>query len=482
MDIVTSLIEIKSVPFYTMFFDEQAKGTDMRALLRPQQYFDFSEPSSQKLVNDYRQEYQGISNLLDQNPKLLELAHKDWAYLLSTSDKGRQADYTSENLLRALIFKCKEQESYRDTVIRIDTSEFFRHFVRLGHKPMMGFTLLSQAFCILSVETINAMNQFITAFAVLQGKITPEKHRLDSTVVETNIHYPTDSALLWDSFRTLSRLLSEIRNKRPVLGIKNRFHDKKIKKLYTYISRNASSKSKATQRKVKRHYRTLIQRVQWIYSVGQAILAQLELFSHEAQLLAHYLPLVFKIIDQADKRVLQGKTVPADEKLYSLFEAHTELIKRGKAGKPVEFGHKILVSQTGEKYIHHYQVLRTRCDDTELLEPALETHCSVFGQLPEILAADKGFYKSMDQIQELESKITTVSIAKKGRRTAEEEAREHTDSFKAGQRFRAGSEGSISVLKRAFSLKRCLYKGFKNYAVSVGLAVLCHNLVLLTRL
>lgn len=479
---VTSIIDIKSVPFYTVFSNKQAKGTDMRTLRRHQQYFDFSETSSQKLVNDYRQEYQSISNLLDQNPALLELAHQDWAHLLSTSDEGRQADYTSENLLRALLFKCKEQESYRDTVIRIDTSEFLRHFVRLGHKPMMGFTLLSQAFCMLSVETINAMNQFITAFAVSQGKITPEKHRLDSTVVETNIHYPTDSSLLWDSFRTLSRLLSEIRNEQPVLGIINRFHDKKIKKLYTYISRNASSKSKATQRKVKRHYRTLIQRVQWIYSVGQAILVQLEPSSREAQLLAHYLPLVFKITDQADKRVLQGKTVPANEKLYSLFEAHTELIKRGKAGKPVEFGHKILVSQTGEKFIHHYQVLRTRCDDIELLNPALEAHHSVFGQLPEVLAADKGFYKSMDQIQELESKITTVSIAKKGRRTAEEEAREHTDSFKAGQRFRAGSEGSISVLKRAFSLKCCFYKGFKNYAASVGLAVLCHNLVLLTRL
>lgn len=454
----------------------------MRTIFRTQQYFDFSERSSQKLVNDYREEYQAISNLLDQNPELLQLAHQDWMELLSTSDKGRQADYTSENLLRALIFKCREQESYRDTVIRIETSEFLRHFVRLGHKSMMGFTLLSQAFCILSPETINAMNQFITAFAVSQGKITPEKHRLDSTVYETNVHYPTDSSLLWDSFRTLSRLLSEIRTELPVLGIKNRFHDKKIKKLYTYINRNVSSRSKATQRKVKRHYRTLIERVRWIYGVGQSVLAQLDDPEYEAQLLAHYLPLVLQIVDQADKRVLQGKTVAADDKLYSLFEEHTELIKRGKAGKPIEFGHKILLSQTGEKFIHHYQVLSTRCQDTDLLEPALEAHKSVFGQLPEVLAADKGFYKNMDQIVKLEKEIPTVSIGKKGRRTAEEYAREHTESFQAGQRFRAGSEGSISVLKRAFSLKRCFYKGFKNYAVSVGLAVLCHNLVLLTRL
>jgi IS5 family transposase len=172
----------------------------------------------------------------------------------------------------------------------------------------------------------------------------------------------------------------------------------------------------------------------------------------------------------------------ADEKLYSLFEEHTQLIKRGKAGKPIEFGHKILLAQTGEKFIHHYQVLGRHCEDKDLLEPALDAHQSIFGCLPDVLAADKGFYESIDQIRVLEKDIATVSIAKKGRRNDQEYAREHTEAFQAGQRFRAGIEGSISVLKRAFSLKRCFYKGFKNYAASVGLAVLCHNLVLLTRL
>ena len=454
----------------------------MRTMSIAQQYFDFSETSSQKIVNDYREEYQAISDLLDGNSELLKLAHQDWMQLLSTSNQGRQADYTSENLLRALIFKCREQESYRDTVIRIETSEFLRHFVRLGHKSMMGFTLLSQAFCVLSLETIGAMNQFITDFAVSQGKITPDKYRLDSTVYETNIHYPTDSSLLWDSFRTLSRFLSEIRNDLPVLGIKNRFHDKKVKKLCTYINRNISSKSKPTQRKVKQCYRTLIARVRWIHGVGQAILARLDRAGYEAQLLTHYLPLVQRVVDQADQRVLQGIALAADEKLYSLFEEHTQLIKRGKAGKPIEFGHKILLAQTGEKFIHHYQVLGAHCEDKDLLEPALDAHKSTFGCLPDVLAADKGFYESMDQIRVLEKEIATVSIAKKGRRNEQEYAREHTEAFQAGQRFRAGIEGSISVLKRAFSLKRCFYKGFKNYAASVGLAVLCHNLVLLTRL
>lgn len=126
--------------------------------------------------------------------------------------------------------------------------------------------------------------------------------------------------------------------------------------------------------------------------------------------------------------------------------------------------------------------MRTRREDKDLLEPALAAHKALFGRYPELLATDKGFYASMDQIDGLEGKIETVSIAKKGRRNPQELARERTEAFVEGQRFRAGVEGSISVLKRAFDLGRCLFKGYKNYAASVGLAVLCHNLVLLTRL
>ncbi len=454
----------------------------MRTLSIAQRYFDFSEPSRQKIVNDYRQKYHNISDLLDNNPELIRLAHQDWLQLLSSSKKGRKATFTSENLVRALIVKCIEQESYRDAVIRIEDSEFLRHFVRLGHNTVMGYTLLSHAFSLLSIKTVAAMNQVLNAYAVAEEKITPEKQRLDSTVYETNIHYPTDSSLLWDSFRTLSRLLSTLRNELSFLEIKHRFHDKKIKKLYTYIARNASSKSKATQRKVKRYYRTLIDRVQRLHRIGKTILARIYRRGYDCQLLAHYLPLVEQVIDQADKRVFQGIPLAANEKLYSLFEEHTQLIIRGKAGKFVEFGHKILLSQTGEKYIHHYEVLGQHCEDKDLLDPAVEAYKNLFGQYPDLLATDKGFYENMKQIDRLEKDIATVSIAKKGKRNEQEYVREHTESFKAGQRFRAGSEGSISVLKRAFSLKCCFYKGFKNYAASVGLAVLCHNLVLLTRL
>lgn len=433
-------------------------------------------------MNEYRAKYNRLSRLLDENPQLVSLVHHDLANMLSQSDKGRPSDYTSEQILRCLIVQCIEQQSYRDVVVLIENSEFLRNFVRLGVEPMMDYSFLNKAYGIITEKTWEAVNKAVARYALEQDKIASEKLRMDTTVYETNIHYPTDSSLLWDSFRTLAGWLRRIQKELPPLALKHRFHDKKVKKLAYFITRNGASPKKGTQRKVKRTYRELIGRVTWIAAVARQTQSTLGKAGYEAELLNHYLPIVEKIIAQADKRVFQGIMPAADEKIYSLFEEHTELIKRGKAGKPIEFGHKILLAQTGEKFIHHYQVYPKRQEDKDLLEPAIKAHERLFGTGPDVLAADKGFYESMEQIASLEETITTVAICKKGRRNQAEYERESSEVFKDGQRFRAGCEGSISVLKRAFHLGKCLFKGFKNYAASVGCAVFCHNLVLLTRL
>ncbi len=454
----------------------------MRIKFGKQLYINFSRPSRLKVVKEYRAKYEAISDVLRQNPELLSLAHRDWSRMLSASRGGRRSGYTSEQMLRSLIVMFVEGDSFRQVVVRIENSQFLRHFVGLGPKLMMDYSFLSKAFGRLSHQTWQEMNRALSQYAAGQEKISGEKLRVDTTVYETNIHHPTDSSLLWDSFRTLARVLRKVQKELPQLGIGHRYHVDKVKKLSYFIARNAGSKNKSKKRKVRRVYRTLIARVRWIVGVAQEMLDVLKAHGYEAEELPHYLPIVNKIIGQAEKRVFQGIVLPADQKVYSLFEEHTELVKRGKARKPMEFGHKVLIAQTGEKFIHHYQVLPTQRNDTELLGPTINAHQRLFGAVPHVLATDKGFYKNMDQIEQLERDIETVSISKKGRRTQEQHARERTESFVGGQRFRAGCEGSISVLKRVFKLALCLFKGFKNYAASVGCAVFCHNLVLLTRL
>lgn len=457
----------------------------MRARTIEQEYLDFSRKSTVKVVQEYRRKYEAISEVLEANPRILNLAHEDFSKGLSKSEGGRRG-YTSEQILRAVVVMFVEGDSYRDVVVRIENSEFFQGFVKLGNLPMMDYTFLCKAYGVLKQETWQSMNRALSGYALKEEKISEEKVRVDTTVYETNIHYPTDSSLLWDSFRTLARLMKQVPEEMMTVGLRHRFHVKKVKKLAHYISRNGGRKDKGVQKKVKRVYRELIDRVNWIIGVGgtaEMLLAGVSLKAIAvAAELKHYVPIVEKIIAQAESRVFKGEMVSSDKKVYSLFEEHTELLKRGKAGKPVEFGHKVLLAETGEKFILHYNALPKQQADTTLIEDTIKAHHKIFGKAPDVLAADKGFYESREQIRKLSDKIDTVSICKKGRRTGEEDRRESTEGFKAGQRFRAGIEGTISVLKRAFKLNRCLFKGFKNYATSLGCAVFCHNLVLLAGL
>jgi len=449
-----------------------------------QEWLDFSIKSTLKVVREYREKYKGIGLILEASPRILDIAHRDFSRVLSKSEYGR-GGYTSEQILRSIVVMFVEEKSYRDTVVLAENSEFLRNFIKLGNQAMMDFTFLCKAYTALSEETWKAINEALSGYAKKQEKITAEKLRIDTTAYETNIHYPTDSSLLWDSYRTSARLMKDVSDEMRQIGLTHRFHTKKVRKLALYISRNSGKKEKGVQQKIKSTYRKLIERARWIVSVGEVATKLLSGGNLKAMAVAaelkHYLPIEKKIIKQAERRIIMGEQVPSAEKVYSLFEEHTELIKRGKAGKPIEFGHKVLLAETGEKFIIHYETMPQQRADKELIEESLNAHDKVFGSRPDVLAGDKGFYESREQIQRLSKKIETVSICKKGRRTTEEDQRENTEEFKAGQRFRAGIEGTISVLKRAFKLSKCLFKGFKNFASSVGCAVFCHNLVMLAR-
>ncbi len=189
-----------------------------------------------------------------------------------------------------------------------------------------------------------------------------------------------------------------------------------------------------------------------------------------------------KVLHQTDLRINHDVKLPADAKVYSIFEEHTELIKRGKAGKPIEYGHMVMIAQTGEKFITDYEVMKVKKPDKDLVEPLLENHKQIFGSYPERLAGDKGFHESPEKTQELEEKVELVCIPKKGNRTAQQLVKEHSDEFKDAQKFRAGVEGSISTLKRAFGMKRSLLKTFNTFAANIGCMAFCYNLVLLSKM
>ena len=190
--------------------------------------FVFANTDLPKIVVDYHEKYKGISKILDENPQILQLAHQDLETLSQGGGGGRSGDFTSETIFRALVVHAIESLSLRETVIRIADSDFLQDFIRTRKKAVMDFTFLDKGLKAIQPETMKKITDLLAQYAVAKKSVDPSVIRTDTTVVESNIHYPTDSSLLWDTYRVASRLLRQGREIRPD-SCPYRFHDKKIK-------------------------------------------------------------------------------------------------------------------------------------------------------------------------------------------------------------------------------------------------------------
>lgn len=460
-----------------------------------QQWFRF-QGAKLKITERYYSRYERIGGVLDDCPEILNRVHGDLMDSLEAVNQPRNRSkrfrYTSEHVLRCVIVSLLEGLPLRDTVVRVDDSDFLRRFTRIEDGPMMDFTTLDRLRNAIRPETWKRVNDLLAAHAVNVGRITGDALRMDTTAVETNIHWPSDSGLLWDSYRTLVRLLEHLRSIDPRLVGDRRFRLKTVKRRYYRIARLAKNKADSAERS-KLQYSRLIRAVEgilrWSEDVGGRLRAEIkrvgtdspwsEVLSFHLQRLERFQPLIRRVIDQATRRVLRGESVPNHEKLFSIFEPHTELLIRGKAGKDVEFGHMVGLQQVEEKFITAYEVFPVKPVEHCLVGPALESHKRLFGKYPDQLTADKGYWESPQAKRELEAIVPLVAIGKKGKRDEEEDEQEHSFLFRMAQRFRAGIEGTISYLKRSFRLNRCVVHGFKRYRSTVGAAVFVHNLLVL---
>ncbi len=439
------------------------------------------------LTNEYYAKYEAISTLMDGHPAILSAVHGDLeAALKSPTGSGDGFRYSSEQVLRILVSQVIEGASLRGIVIRIDDSRYLRDFVRIYDGPMMDYTTLCKLKNAIRPETWKRVNLALARNAAAEGWIGGDQLRMDTTLVETNIHWPTDSSLLWDTYHTLSRFLDTVREREPEILSSRRLHRRRVKRLVTQIARGSRGKGKST-RAMKPRYKRLIGHVEGICDLARSVQEELlgaehlEWATRMSNALGNYEALGRRVIDQARRRVLQGEQVPNEDKLFSLVEPHTELLKRGKAGKPIEFGHMIQIQQVPEKFITDYDVFETKPVEHALLKHALQSHRDLFGSYPDRVTADKGYYKSMETITQLEKTIQVVAIGKKGKRTKEETARENDPLFRLAQRFRAGVEGSISFLKRVLGLSRCFNKGWEHFQATVGITIFAHNLLILAR-
>lgn len=429
--------------------------------------------------------FQRITNFLDKHSSLVELVRKDLERGLKNPNAGRHGITPTQALLSLILMRVKSWD-YRELRERINDGYTLRTFTQFDSHPVPKHDAFNRAVNRLTPATLAAINQLVVQAAVELGLEDGKKLRVDTTVVETNIHYPTDATLLWDSVRVITRLIDRLDEKLP-RGVKGFVHHTRSARRRMQAIQRMTARQREQQQTPK--YRELIRITEQVVRNAKHVVAAAKrvrkvdglvraAIDAICQEISSFCKLGDRVIDQTRRRVLQGETVPSEEKIYSIFESHTAMIKRGKALKPVEFGHKVFLAESSHGLITEYRVLKGNPVDSDHVQASLEHHQKMFQHAPDHYAGDRGLF-SPENVQSCkDAGVSQVCIPQKGgQRTEEQEELERSRDFKKGQKFRAGIEGRISVLFRGRGMKRCLLKGRERFEILVGAAVLANNLL-----
>jgi len=427
---------------------------------------------------------QGILVFLDGHATLVEQVRQDLVRGLKNPNTGRDG-ITPSQTLRSLILMRVKNWDYRELRQRINDGHTLRAFTDFDSRRVPKHDAFNRAFNRLTPATMQTINQAVAQAAVQLGLENGKQLRVDTTVVETNIHFPTDATLLWDTVRTVTRLIQDLHEILPrgVQGFTNR--TRSARRRMQELER-MTAQERHTQQEPK--YRELLRITEQVLANARQVIkktkskgidvAAAAMVKQLCQQITGYCELGDRVIDQTRRRVIDGEQVPAAQKVYSIFESHTDLIKRGKVRKPVEFGHKVFLAESAQGLITDYQVLDGNPADTSQVQSSLERHQRIFHCAPDLYAGDRGFYSAENGDACQKAGVSQVSIPQRGgQKTAEREALESSPAFKKGQRFRAGIEGRISVLFRGRGMKRCRAHGRERSEVLVGAAVLANNLL-----
>ncbi len=454
----------------------------MRPRTRPLTFADF-ELRSQGVALDAT--LQALADFLDDHAELVTLVHQDLVRGLKRPQTGRDG-LSAAQVLRAFVLQRVKAWDLRELRERIADGYTLRLFTTFDSQPVPKHDAFHRAFCRLAPTTVRALNDAVVQAAVALGLEDGAQLRVDTAVVETDIHWPTDSTLLWDAVRVITRLVKRLGAHVPsaLSGFADR--TRRARRRMQEISRLSAAERPRQQ---TRKYRDLLGVTAGVVATARAAVATARTAPPADPLAAavvtalsaeieHCWGLAERVIAQTQRRVLDGEQVPVHEKLFSIFEPHTDLIRRGKAHRPVEFGHKVFLAESRRGLITDYRVLDGNPSDEDHVAPSLTQHEATFGHAPALYAADRGFYTPANVEAVTAAGVDTECVPQRGgRKTPERTAYEKSRAFKQGQRFRAGIEGRISVLLRGRGMRRCPLEGRERFEVFVGAAVLANNLL-----
>ena len=449
---------------------------------RERSLFEVLLPDGHKLWPDWLRK---IDTLLEDEAVIEVVAQALEARWPQSRRRGRPGT-PAEVVIRMLILKHLFDWSYDDLEHEVRPNLVYRAFTHIDAGDVPDAKTILKIARALGPEVIAQLHRQVVEVAKRAGVTHGHRFRIDTTVVETNVHYPTDSTLLQDSVRVLTRTMQRastalgdahgrVRNRlrsvmRRVLIIG---YEARSPKTRTALVRSYR-KLMATTRAVVRDAATMLRRIgQRLSTARPSVQSTLQ---RAQTALRQMRPLVTRVLAQTRARIIGGDTHVPD-KVLSVFEPHTETIRKGKIAKPNEFGNLVTIQESEHQIITAYEVHAGRPADVTLWTPALDRHQTIFGRAPDLAAGDRGFSSAANERAAAERGIRRVILPRRGPKSPARRAYEHQRWFRRGQRWRVGCEGRISVLKRRHGLDRCRYHGLDGMNRWVGLGVIANNLV-----
>jgi transposase, IS5 family len=442
-----------------------------------------------KLKLEFEPELAHLDELLDDD-QLFKLLKADLLKRYPRSAKLGRHSTPVEVILRMLVVKRLYGWSYEQTEHFVSDSIVLRQFCRLYLQSAPDDTTLIRWANLIGPRTVEALNDRAVELARSLKVTRGRKLRTDGTVVETNIHHPTDDALLADGVRVISRLVGRAKDLIPesvcqaARGEPFRNRTRSAKRLAHKIGRMALRRTQEAKAGYRASYGRLVEVAKAsIKQAGQVrtLLEDVPSAPQISEEISHFAGLLERAVSQAYRRVFEGEQVSAVEKLLSIFEEHTAIIRRGKARKQTEFGRKVWLSEVDGGIVSGFRILQGNAGDEAQLEPTLEDHLRLFGKPPELVAADRNVHSKENELVAKEMGVKKVCLPKAGKKSTERQEHERQRWFKRARRFRAGIEGRISVMKRREYLGRCRDRGEEGFGRWVGWGVLTANLGTIAR-
>lgn len=400
------------------------------------------------------EDYQIIDQVLSDESIILELA-KDFPDV--TTGRNRTP---IEQTLRFLVLKHQRGLDYRSLERTLQVNLEDRWFCKVSGDNVPCFKTLQNQISQINGQTIKAINDRVMAEARKRKLTKGKKMRVDSTVTESNIHYPTDSSLIIDGIKKITKTLTKLK----IIPQGYRSFKRKIRQQINII-RTIGRKNKEVRQKA----------IKTVVKMGKTVISQVKHFKRQS--IREIRKILEKIVEQAEL-VLKGEK--PKNRIVSIYDLDARPIIKGKANKPCEFGHEVQI-QEDEHFITNWEI-NNKASDTKFFPKAINKHKELFGKPPDTIATDRGYWSPDNKEYARSAGIKNISIPKKGRLKEQEKEFQNTVQFKQGQRFRAGGEAKISLLKRVYKLGRCGYQGSTGMARWAGGGILACNLMTMAKL